>query len=165
MLRAAAAQGTALGLAAKKLICNIICVIALACVQSPTMIPDDIRRFIVQCIPSVPFLEALLLLRDGGQRDWDSTQLAMRLYLDTAAAAELLERLERTGLLSRDASAPPRYRYAPRTAQLADMAGELAVVYAQNLVEVSTLIHLKSNRKAHVFADAFVLRKKKEEKH
>jgi DNA-binding IclR family transcriptional regulator len=127
------------------------------------MIPDDIRRFIVQCIPSVPFLEALLLLRESRQRDWDGAELATRLYLDTAAAADLLERLARTGLLARDASDPSRYRYAPRTARLADMASELAVVYSQNLVEVSTLIHSKSNRTAHVFADAFVLRRKKEE--
>lgn len=124
------------------------------------MIPDDIRRFIVQCIPSVPFLEALLLLRESGSREWDSTQLAQRLYLDTPRASALLAQLVRTGLLSVEQSATPRYVYAPRTPQLAALVEQLAVVYGQNLVEVSTLIHLKTNRKAHLFADAFVWRKK-----
>lgn len=129
------------------------------------MIPDDIRRFIVQYVPSVPFLEALLLLRDGAQRDWDSTELAARLYLGAPAAAILLEQLSRIGLLARDAATPPRYRYVPRTAQLGAMVDRLAAVYAQNLVEVSTLIHAGSNRKARLFADAFVLRKTHKEDH
>jgi hypothetical protein len=124
------------------------------------MIPDDIRRFIVQCIPSVPFLEALLLLRDGGAREWDSAQLAQRLYLNTAKADELLAQLLRAGLLSLHEAAPARYFYAPRTPQLAGLVDQLAVIYGQNLIEVSTLIHLKTNRKAHLFADAFVWRKK-----
>lgn len=124
------------------------------------MIPDDIRRFIVQCIPSVPFLEALLLLRDGGPREWDSAQLAQRLYLNTAKADELLAQLLRAGLLSLHEGQPARYTYAPRTPQLAVLVDQLAVIYGQNLIEVSTLIHLKTNRKAHLFADAFVWRKK-----
>jgi len=124
------------------------------------MIPDDIRRFIVQCIPSVPFLEALLLLRESGQKEWDSAQLAQRLYLDTPAAAALLAQLARAGLLSLAEPRAPRYVYAPRTPQLAALVGQLATVYGQNLVEVSTLIHLKTNRKAQLFADAFVWRKK-----
>lgn len=124
------------------------------------MIPDDIRRFIVQCIPSVPFLEALLLLRESGCKEWDSAQLAQRLYLDTPTAGVLLAQLTRTGLLRLEESATPRYVYAPRTQQLNILVDQLAAVYGQNLVEVSTLIHLKTNRKAHLFADAFVWRKK-----
>jgi DNA-binding MarR family transcriptional regulator len=127
------------------------------------MIPADIRRFIIQCIPSVPYLEAWLLLREGGQREWDGAQLARRLYMDTPRAEELLAQLARAGLLEPEPSDPPRYRYAPRTPQLAALADQLAAVYAQNLVEVSTLIHVKSNRKARVFADAFVWRKKEED--
>lgn len=124
------------------------------------MIPDDIRRFIVQCIPSVPFLEALLLLRDSGPKEWDNAQLAQRLYLNTTTADELLTQLAIAGLLSRDEAPSPRYVYAPRTPQLAALVDQLAMVYGQNLIEVSTLIHLKTNRKAHLFADAFVWRKK-----
>lgn len=127
------------------------------------MIPADIRRFIVQCIPSVPYLEAWLLLRDSGQRDWDGAQLARRLYMNTPGAEELLAQLARAGLLEQEPSDPARYRYAPRTPKLAALADQLAAVYAQNLVEVSTLIHVKSNSKARVFADAFVWRKKEED--
>ncbi|NRR32668.1 hypothetical protein HSX11_21090 [Oxalobacteraceae bacterium] len=124
------------------------------------MIPDDIRRFIVQCIPSVPYLEALLLLREGGPRSWDGEQLAQRLYLDSSSAAALLEQLERAGLLNQDASAATRYHYAPRTPQLSALVEQLAKVYGNHLIEISTLIHLRTNRKALVFADAFIWRKK-----
>eukprot|EP01034_Spumella_vulgaris_P042211 gene42211-52336_t len=90
------------------------------------MIPADIRRFIIQCIPSVPYLEAWLLLREGGQREWDGAQLARRLYMDTPRAEELLAQLARAGLLEPEPSDPPRYRYAPRTPQLAALADQLA---------------------------------------
>lgn len=124
------------------------------------MIPDDIRRFIVQCIPTVPYLEALLLLRESRPQEWSGEQLAQRLYLNTPTADALLTQLTHAGLLCQCDAEAPRYVYSPRTPQLGALVDQLAAVYGQNLVEVSTLIHLKTNRKAHLFADAFVWRKK-----
>lgn len=124
------------------------------------MIPDDIRRFIVQCIPSVPYLEALLLLRESSRQEWDGVLLAQRLYLDTATAEALLAQLQRDALVEQDLSGAPRYRYRANTPQLDETVAQLGQIYAKHLVEVSTLIHVKTNRKALVFADAFILRKK-----
>lgn len=124
------------------------------------MIPDDIRRFIVQCIPSVPFLEALLLLREYADRTWDAAAVAGRLYLEPRAADGLLEELVRARLVARAAEAVHACRYAPETAELAALVDELAAVYRQHLIEVSTLIHSKGGRKAALFADALVWRKK-----
>ncbi|QGZ38634.1 transcriptional regulator [Pseudoduganella flava] len=122
------------------------------------MIPDDIRRFIVQCIPSVPFLEALLLLRENPHQAWDAAALAQRLYLDAATAERLLAELTSAGLAAqRDGQG---HGYAPRAPELAARVDELADVYRRHLVEVSTLIHRKSNRKAQAFAEAFVWRNK-----
>ena len=56
-------------------------------------IPDDIRRFILTSIPSVPYLEAMLLLRNETQRPWDGKTLAQRLYMSEKAAAQLLAEL------------------------------------------------------------------------
>ncbi len=123
-------------------------------------IPAEIRRYIVQCIPSVPFLEAVLLMREQPAHCWDHRQLAQRLYLDEPAAHSLLEQIRQAGLLSEDAPGSAQYRYRPDSPALAAMLDRVAAAYAQNLIEVSTLIHLKSSRKAQVFADAFVLRKK-----
>jgi DNA-binding IclR family transcriptional regulator len=124
--------------------------------MSESPIPDDVRRFIQHCIPSVPFLEALLLLRDTPQQAWDSAQLASRLYLGTTAAAKLLLRLQRADIIAADGAC---YRYRPGTPELADILDRLAQVYASHLVEVSTLIHSKPHRKAQLFADAFIWRK------
>jgi hypothetical protein len=122
-------------------------------------IPGDVRRFIQQCIPSVPFLEAALLMREQSARSWSSAQLAQRLYLSDAATAQLLRQLLDAGLVGDDGPAEAPYRYAPRTPDLRQSLERLAQVYASHLIEVSELIHLKSHRKAHLFADAFIWRK------
>lgn len=129
--------------------------------MEPTAIPDDLRRFILLRIPSIPYLEALLLMREDATRWWDSGALAQRLYLGVAACDDLLLQLHADGVAARDPAGAARYRYAPEHGQLAAMLDRLAPVYARRLVEVSTLVHSKSGRKAQVFADAFVWRKEK----
>ena len=52
-------------------------------------IPQDLRRFVVTGIPSVPFLEALLLLRGEAERAWPSDDIARRLYVRPRDAAAL----------------------------------------------------------------------------
>lgn len=124
-------------------------------------IPDDVRRFIQQGIPSVPYLEALLLLRDNPAQGWDPRHLAQRLYLGEAEAARLLAQLRQAGVAGRDGAADAAFRYAPSSPALGQLLDRLAQAYASHLVEVSELIHLKSHRKARLFADAFVWRKDK----
>lgn len=122
-------------------------------------IPDDVRRYIVQCVPSVPYLEAVTLMSADTSAAWDAHQLAQRLYLDDARTSELLEHLRTAGVAQPDVH--QQWHYAPSSPQLADLLARLVEVYARNLVEVSTLVHSKSNRKARLFADAFVWRKDK----
>ncbi|SFV06330.1 hypothetical protein [Pseudoduganella namucuonensis] len=125
--------------------------------EEPTSIPDDLRRFIWHSIPSVPYLEALLLLRERNTHAWTGAELAQRLYLDERRAQRLLDQLKAAGIAQAQDGA--RFRYAPTTPRLADMLDRLAEVYARHLVDVSTLIHLKTNKKAQLFADAFLWRK------
>jgi hypothetical protein len=127
--------------------------------MSQATIPADVRRFIQQCIPSVPFLEAILLIRENPGSGWDPKQLAQRLYLGEAVATELLQQLHVAGMVSPAGPDGTSYRYAPGSAQLQLALERLAQVYVNHLVEVSKLIHLKSHRKAHLFADAFIWRK------
>ena len=42
-------------------------------------IPEDVRRFVLTSIPSVPFLEALLLMRANPAQGWSRDTLARRL--------------------------------------------------------------------------------------
>ena len=103
-------------------------------------IPDDVRRFILSDIPSVPYLEALLLLRDAPARSWDAAQLAQRLYLSEKTAAEILAQLQAHELAASSASSGACH-YQPAQAAQADMVDRLAQAYAGNLIGVSTLIH------------------------
>jgi len=43
--------------------------------------PEELRRFVLTSIPSVPFLEALLLLRANPTQQWHADTLAQRLYV------------------------------------------------------------------------------------
>jgi predicted ArsR family transcriptional regulator len=123
-------------------------------------IPEDLRRFVLTSIPSVPYLEALLLLRAQAQDNWSSAALAERLYVREKAAQALLEDLCKAGVAEAcDQLGAPAYRYQPASANLRAMIDRLAELYARQLVEVTILIHSKLDRKAHQFADAFKWRK------
>jgi DNA-binding IclR family transcriptional regulator len=120
------------------------------------IIPDDVRRFVLTSISSVPHLEALLLLR-ASPEPWPLTRVAQRLYISDKAAEKLLADLCASGMLVCDADT---YRYAPETALMQETVDNVARAYSQNLVAMTNLIHSSVERKAHQFADAFNLRKK-----
>ena len=123
-------------------------------------IPEDIRRFLLTSIPSVPHLEALLLLR-GTPGPWSTAAVAERLYLGEKPAAGLLDDLCQSGMAvgaSKD-GAPALYHYQPVSEFLRVTIDSLAEFYARHLVDVTHLIHSKHDRKAQQFADAFKWRK------
>ncbi|WP_019142843.1 hypothetical protein [Noviherbaspirillum massiliense] len=122
-------------------------------------IPEDIIRFILLSIPSVPHLEAMLLLRREHSVQWDSKRVAQRLYMSEKAAHGLLTDLHAAGFLAQEDGEPPLYRYHPGTEGIREMIDRLADVYAKNLIDVSNLIHSKNSKKAQQFADAFIWRK------
>jgi hypothetical protein len=121
--------------------------------------PEDVRRFILTSIISVPYLEALLLLRDAPDQPWDSATVAQRLYISDKAATELLADLSAAGFITVTAREPFLYRYHPSSDELKQMINRLAEAYAKNLVEVTNVIHSKIGKKAQQFADAFKWRK------
>ena len=126
--------------------------------MAATDIPDSVRRFIATNIPSIPYLEALLLLRSDTLAPWDATRLARALYIDEATALSLLDELNTRGVVT-PAAAPATFCYQPISDALAHMIDALADVYATHLVDVTNLVHARSSRKAQRFADAFVWRK------
>jgi hypothetical protein len=122
-------------------------------------IPEDVRRFILTSIPSVPYLEAMLLLRNEPARSWDSKKVAQRLYISEKAAGELLSDLYAAGVVVVTEHEAPFYRHHPSSDELQQMINQLAEAYAKNLMEVTNLIHSKTGKKAQHFADAFKWRK------
>lgn len=123
--------------------------------MSASELPPDVRRFVLTSIPSVPFLEAVLLLRSDPQAGWDAASLARRLYVTERTAIELLGQLRESGI-GQDGGGTVRYAPAP---ELADLLDRLAHAYATDLVAVSSLIHSRIDRRAQQFADAFRFRK------
>jgi len=128
--------------------------------MSDPQIPEDVRRFVLTSVPSVPFLEALLLLRADPGQPWDSALLASRLYVRERVASQLLDDLRTAGMARRcDTPDTHCHCYGPASASLRQRIDQLADVYASQLVEVTHLIHSTLERKAQQFADAFRLRK------
>jgi hypothetical protein len=121
-------------------------------------IPDDIRRFVLTSIPSVPFVEAILLFR-GSSDAIDNAFVANRLYISEQAAAHLVAQLRDARIVEAAGTHAGAHRYAPRDAELAALLDRLAAIYATHLIEISQLIHSRTERAARQFADAFRLRK------
>jgi predicted transcriptional regulator len=123
-------------------------------------LPEEIRRFVLTSIPSVPFLEALLLLRAEPAQQWQTDTLARRLYIRDKTAQALLDNLCTAGMAARcDAPQQDRYQYRPSSEALRARIDQLAELYGRHLVEVTLLIHSSLDRKAQQFADAFKWRK------
>jgi hypothetical protein len=122
-------------------------------------IPDDVKRFILVSIPSIPYLEAMLLIRGHEERVWDGKLVAQRLYMSEKAVNELLSQLHAAGILHAAGEGAAAYCYRPASGELRHMIDRLADIYAKNLVDVTNLVHSTIGKKAQHFADAFKWRK------
>ena len=123
---------------------------------------DDVRRFLLASVSSIPYLEGLGLLRSQPETRWSVRQVAQRLYVSEKKAQELLSELEAAGVVGRFLPDVPQFRYQPATQDLRRMLDGLAEVYAHHLVELTHLIHSradKRDKRAQNFADAFRWRK------
>jgi hypothetical protein len=128
--------------------------------MSRAELPDEIRRFILNSVPSVPYLEAILLLRTDPDVSWDVRRVAARLYVAERQAAEVLTALTVAGVAHGDDHGDTAlFRYAPATAELRERLDALAQAYSTNLVEVTDVIHSRVDKRAQQFADAFRVRK------
>ena len=121
-------------------------------------IPPEVRRFILTSIPSVPHLEALILLHATAPALWSAVELAQRLYVPPPVARDVMAYLCHAGMLQYD-DVTSAYTFTAKTAELGAVISALALQYSSNLVDITLLIHSKLDRKAQQFADAFNFRK------
>ena len=121
----------------------------------PRPLPDDVARFVLTSVPSVPYLEALLLFHREPAAQRLPADVARALYLPERAAAELLQALCKAGMLACEGE---RYWYAPDEA-LAPSVARLEQAYREQLVAVTHLIHNATQKSAMRFAEAFKWRK------
>lgn len=127
--------------------------------MSRESVPDDVKRFILTSIPSIPYLETLLLLRSNEAQSWSGSDVARRIYINEKAAHDVLQELLAAGFVAPEPTDAQQYRYSPADPQLREMITCLAQSYSKNLVDVTELIHSKINKRAKQFADAFIWRK------
>jgi hypothetical protein len=120
-----------------------------------SQIPATVRQLIAERLDSIPELEAVLLLREGGPRAWTAEEAGRRLYVSTTVAAHILAELRERGFFASDGDA---YRYEPESPALAAVVDALAAAYRSHLVAVTHLIHSKPGRNVRDFAEAFRLR-------
>ncbi|HJW57557.1 MAG TPA: hypothetical protein VJ577_20025 [Burkholderiaceae bacterium] len=106
-------------------------------------IPDDVKSFVVERIPSVSFLEALLQLRASEAGEWNREQLAKKIYVSEDVAEALLNALQSGGFAERIAGPSPTFRYRPQSEELRHKIDKLAATYSRHLVGISRLIHGK----------------------
>lgn len=125
------------------------------------MLSTELKRFILTSIPSVPHLEAVLLMHARPGQELSAAEVASRLYVPEPAAADLLRTLCAAGILQCDDAAVARYRFDPGKPSLDALLEALAKAYADDLVGVTRLIHDSTQKNAHRFADAFKLKKEK----
>ena len=122
-------------------------------------ISNDLKRFILTSVPSVPHLEAALMMHAQPGASRTAAEVAARLYVPEKVAAELLRSLCSASILQCDDGQPPQYRFEPGNRALDETLASLAQAYADDLVGVTKLIHDATQKNAQRFADAFKLRK------
>ena len=124
-------------------------------------IPEDVRRFLLQCIDSVEQLEVLLHLYRTPEQSWSADSIALALYSNPASIARRLAGLHSNGLLTQTSSSD--YRYQPKTGELDLTVSQLAETYRQRRVAVITVIASKPMENVRAFSEAFRLRRKDKE--
>lgn len=103
-------------------------------------IPAEVRQYILANIPTIPHMEALMLIRAAAPARWSAGTLARRLYVSQQVAGAVLADLSRAGMLRHDEEAGA-FRYPDTADALTDVIDQLAVLYGTHLVEVTWLIH------------------------
>ena len=122
-------------------------------------LPSEVRLFILNSVPSVPFVEGLLLFHRRQAQALALRDVANTLYMPEAEAAKLLDSLEAGGFIRPDGAGAARtYSYAADGPHRG-VVDQLAACYGTHLIELTNLIHDRTQRSATQFANAFRLRK------
>ncbi|MGH6968882.1 MAG: hypothetical protein ACREEL_01370 [Stellaceae bacterium] len=123
------------------------------------MVSQQLERFLRNSIRSVWDLELLLLLRKEPSRTWSTTELVRQLRASGLVVSDALLALQRDDLVVPEPA--EHFRYRPATAELAKVVDELAEAYASQPASIMNVIWSTPRSNIEIFADAFRLRKDK----
>lgn len=117
----------------------------------------NLEEFIKTQIESVDELRALLMFHANPQVEWDTMVMAVKLYIQPAAAAAVLARLTAKGFLVASGG-PNHYRFQPQSQELSQLVNELAELDRQRPVTLINMIYDRT-KDIQAFADAFKIRR------
>jgi predicted ArsR family transcriptional regulator len=120
---------------------------------------EEVYRFILNQIDSVPQMEALLLLWENRSKQWSENEIAARLYVGVDAVRNIMQELLRRRLVAASTESPKRFWYETRPGDGDSLIEAVAATYRRDLVRVSTFIHTKASSAVRDFADAFKFKK------
>jgi hypothetical protein len=132
---------------------------------SDAVIPPRVQRFISTHIDSIEKLEVLLLMRARADREWTARDVSQELRITEASASARLEDLTARRLLAAKEGSPSSYRFSPASADDAQDVSALQETYSTRRVSVISFIFSKPLDKVRGFADAFRLKRDKDEGH
>jgi hypothetical protein len=118
----------------------------------PQPIPDEVRRFLLTSIPTVPHLETLLLLWREPDQAWPVESIAARLYVSLDRATRLVNDLCQAQFLDKE-NTSARYRFR-REPALVSLLSCVDAAHSRRLREVTALIHANTNGRPAPFAPA-----------
>lgn len=123
---------------------------------------DEVYRFILNQIDSVPQMEALLLLWESRPKQWSENEIAARLYVGVDVVRNIMQALLRRRLVAANTEGEKRYCYETRSGDGDRLVEAVAATYRRDLVRVSTFIHSKASAAVRGFADAFKFKKERD---
>jgi len=124
---------------------------------------EEVYRFILNQIDSVPQMEALLLVWESRPKKWAENEIAERLYIGIDAVRSIMQELVRRRLLAADTQqSVKQYFYGSKSEDLDSLIEAVAATYRHDLVRVSTFIHTKASSAVRDFAKAFKFTKERD---
>jgi hypothetical protein len=124
-------------------------------------VPDrqQVDRFIVDEIDSVPQLEALLLFWNDRPKVWSSESMARALYVSPEISHDILRHLAQRQLITEVEGRAGEFALNADTEEKEQLLASLDAIYRHELVRISNMIHTKASRAVRDFAQAFRLKK------
>jgi hypothetical protein len=126
-------------------------------------IPAPVRVLIAEQIRTTEHLEVLLLLRRDPDRWWSAESVGEELHVSILSAGNRLEELASGMLLDARVAESVMFRYKPLSSDLEATVGDLARLYAEVPLQITTLMRARVPDHIRGFADAFRLRTRKDD--
>lgn len=120
---------------------------------------QQVDRFIVDEIDSVPQLEALLLFWNNRPKVWSCESMARALYVSPVVSADILRHLVQRRLIAEVEGSDGEFALIAESDEKELLLASVDAIYRRELVRISNMIHNKASRAVRDFANAFRLKK------